>query len=52
MMTERGRRPDDRGGPVRRGVIDLLIGLSARCHLVPLLENHEEMLLAALGSEF
>jgi serine/threonine protein phosphatase 1 len=38
-------------GPDSRGVIDLLIGLSGRCHLVPLLGNHEEMLLAALESE-
>ena len=31
-------------------MIDLLIDLSRRCHLVPLLGNHEEMLLAALES--
>ena len=37
-------------GPDSRGVIDLLIGLSDRCNLVPLLGNHEEMLLAALES--
>jgi predicted MPP superfamily phosphohydrolase len=37
-------------GPDSRGVIDLLIGLSRRCRLVPLLGNHEEMLLAALES--
>ena len=37
-------------GPDSRGVIDLLISLSGRCHLVPLLGNHEEMLLAALES--
>jgi serine/threonine protein phosphatase 1 len=37
-------------GPDSRGVIDLLIGLSGRCNLVPLLGNHEEMLLAALES--
>jgi serine/threonine protein phosphatase 1 len=37
-------------GPDSRGVIDLLIDLSRRCHLVPLLGNHEEMLLAALKS--
>jgi serine/threonine protein phosphatase 1 len=37
-------------GPDSRGVIDLLIELSSRCHLVPLLGNHEEMLLAALDS--
>jgi serine/threonine protein phosphatase 1 len=37
-------------GPDSRGVIDLLIDLSGRCNLVPLLGNHEEMLLAALES--
>jgi serine/threonine protein phosphatase 1 len=30
-----------------RGALDQLIELSTRCHLVPLLGNHEEMLLAA-----
>ena len=38
-------------GPDSRGVIDLLIDLSKRCHLFPLLGNHEEMLMDALGSE-
>ena len=37
-------------GPNSRGVIDLLIDLSGRCHLVPLLGNHEEMLLDSLDS--
>lgn len=37
-------------GPDSRGVIGQLIGLSGRCQLVPLLGNHEEMLLAALES--
>jgi serine/threonine protein phosphatase 1 len=37
-------------GPDSRGVIDLLIGLSRRCRLLPLLGNHKEMLLAALES--
>jgi serine/threonine protein phosphatase 1 len=37
-------------GPDSRRVIDLLIDLSSRCNLVPLLGNHEEMLLAALES--
>lgn len=32
-------------GPDSRGVIDELIALSARCRLVPLLGNHDEMLL-------
>ena len=34
-------------GPDSRGAIDMLIELSGRCHLVPLLGNHEEMLLTA-----
>ena len=32
-------------GPDSRGVIDLLIELGRRCRLVPLLGNHEELLL-------
>ena len=32
-------------GPESRGVLDTLIGLSDRCRLVPLLGNHDEMLL-------
>ena len=32
-------------GPDSRGVIDELIALSAQCRLVPLLGNHDEMLL-------
>jgi serine/threonine protein phosphatase 1 len=35
----------DRGND-GRGVLDQLIDLESRCHLVPLLGNHEEMLLA------
>ncbi len=34
-----------------RTVIDTLLDLGGRCRLVPLLGNHEEMLLAALGNE-
>jgi serine/threonine protein phosphatase 1 len=34
-------------GPDSREVLDQLIALSRRCHLVPILGNHEEMLLAA-----
>ena len=34
-------------GPDTRGVIDRLIGLRRRCRLVPLLGNHDEMLLEA-----
>jgi serine/threonine protein phosphatase 1 len=37
-------------GPDSRGVLDQLIALSGRCHLVPILGNHEEMLLAAARS--
>lgn len=32
-------------GPDSRGVVETLIGLAGRCRLVPLLGNHEEMLL-------
>ena len=35
-------------GPDSRGVIDLLIALTDRCRVVPLLGNHELMLLRAL----
>jgi serine/threonine protein phosphatase 1 len=35
-------------GPDARGVLDQLIALRERCMLVPLLGNHEEMLLEAL----
>src|SRR5262245_18669886 len=35
-------------GPNRRGVLDRLISLSRRCKLIPLLGNHEELLLDAL----
>ena len=35
-------------GPDSPGVLDQLIALGQRCRLVPLLGNHEEMLLAAL----
>jgi len=38
-------------GPDSRSVIDQLIRLSQRCHLVPLLGNHEEMLLQSLESD-
>ncbi len=37
--------------PDSRSVIDQLIQLSRRCHLIPLLGNHEEMLLQALESD-
>jgi len=38
-------------GPDSRSVIDQLIRLSRRCRLVPLLGNHEEMLLQSLESD-
>ena len=38
-------------GPDSRGVIEQLIALSKRCRMVPLLGNHEEMLLNALESK-
>jgi serine/threonine protein phosphatase 1 len=37
-------------GPDSRGVLDQLIALSTRCHLVALRSNHEEMLLNTLES--
>jgi serine/threonine protein phosphatase 1 len=36
------------GGPDSRDVVDYLLALSTRCQLVPLMGNHEQMLLAAL----
>jgi len=38
-------------GPDSRGVIDLLISLSKICNLIPLMGNHEELLLEAVESE-
>jgi serine/threonine protein phosphatase 1 len=38
------------GGPDSRGVIERLLRLSEECRLIPLLGNHEEMLLAARDS--
>ena len=37
-------------GPDSRGVLDQVLALRERCTVVPLLGNHEEMLLAALES--
>jgi serine/threonine protein phosphatase 1 len=34
-------------GPDSKGVLDCLIGLESQCHLVPLMGNHEEMMLGA-----
>src|SRR5436190_2080043 len=53
-----GPRPDDLivplgdyidRGPDSRGVLDQLLALGEQCVLIPLLGNHEEMLLAALS---
>jgi serine/threonine protein phosphatase 1 len=38
-------------GPDSRGVLEQVIALAQRCTLVPLLGNHEEMLLAALEGQ-
>ena len=38
-------------GPDSRGVIELLLGLSKICNLIPLMGNHEELLLEAVESE-
>lgn len=38
-------------GPDSRGVIDQLISLKNRCQMVPLLGNHEEMMLRARASQ-
>ncbi len=37
-------------GPDSRAVLDQLIALASRCHLVPILGNHEEMFLNAARS--
>jgi len=51
-------RPEDRivtlgdyvdRGPDSRGVLEELIGLAKRCRLIPLLGNHDEMLLDVCG---
>ncbi len=36
-------------GPESRGVLDLLIDLRSRCRLVPILGNHDQMMLDALN---
>jgi serine/threonine protein phosphatase 1 len=38
-------------GPDSKGVIDQIMALAERCRLVPLLGNHEEMLLNSLDDE-
>jgi serine/threonine protein phosphatase 1 len=37
-------------GPESRAVVDLMIGLVERCQLIPLLGNHEQMMLEAIDS--
>jgi serine/threonine protein phosphatase 1 len=37
-------------GPDSKGVLEQLLSLKGRCRLVPLMGNHEDMLLEALGS--
>ena len=37
-------------GPDSKGVLDRLIDLSTRCHLIPILGNHDEMMLNARTS--
>jgi serine/threonine protein phosphatase 1 len=37
-------------GPDSRGVLDTLVDLKTRCHLVPLIGNHEQMLFSAKAS--
>ena len=60
ILTAIDPRPDDTivtlgdyvdRGPDTRGVINQLIDLSKRTHLVPLLGNHEEMMLKVLSGE-
>lgn len=38
-------------GPDSPGVLDQIIDLAARCRLIPLLGNHEEMLLASMRGQ-
>ncbi len=38
-------------GPDSRGVLDRLIALESRCKLVPILGNHDQMMLDALNGE-
>ena len=60
LITAIGPQPDDTivtlgdyidRGPDSKGVIDQLIELSNRTNLVPLLGNHEEMMLQVLRGE-
>jgi serine/threonine protein phosphatase 1 len=56
-----GPQPDDlivtlgdyiNRGPDSRGVLERLIALGRRCHLVPLLGNHEQMLLDVRAGKY
>src|SRR5690349_17169093 len=38
-------------GPDSRGVVEQVVALAGRCCVVPLLGNHEEMVLAALEGQ-
>ena len=38
-------------GPASRGLLAQIFALAERCAVVPLLGNHEEMLLAALEAQ-
>ncbi len=58
VLTAIGPRPDDvivtlgdyvNRGPDSRAVLDRLIALEGQCTLVPILGNHDQMLLAAAG---
>lgn len=60
ILTAIDPRPDDTivtlgdyvdRGPDARGVVELLIDLSKRTHLVTILGNHEEMMLKVLRGE-
>lgn len=59
ILAHIGPRPDDTiitlgdyvdRGMDSRGVLDLLIELSGRCRLIPILGNHDEMMLRARDS--
>jgi len=38
-------------GPDSRGVIDALLAVAKKCRLIPILGNHEEMLLAVVDGQ-
>src|SRR5947199_263996 len=39
-------------GPDSKGVLDRLIDLAGRCHLVPILGNHDQMLLEVRSGKY